>query len=78
MALKKSGAYKLESVTQPGASWNAQLGGELGLMVLVTQSVPSGQAPAGVQSAGPGVKDDDQPRGKAGAVTPSKFSRRKT
>jgi hypothetical protein len=77
MALKKEGEYRLESVTQLGALWNAQLGGVDGLEVLVVQSVPSAQVPVGVQFAGPGVKEDTQPAGKAGAVTPSKFSLRK-
>jgi hypothetical protein len=77
-ALKKRGEYKLESVTQPGASWNAQLGGVLGLVVLVTQFVPSGQVSVGVQVAGPGVKEETQPDGNAGAVTSSKFSLKKT
>ena len=46
----------MESVTQPGASWNAQLGAVWGAVVLVVQLVPSAQVPAGVQLAGPGVK----------------------
>jgi hypothetical protein len=54
------------------------LGGELGLVVLVVHCVPSAQVPVGVQLAGPGVNDEVQPGGKAGAVTPSNFSSRKT
>jgi hypothetical protein len=71
---KKEGEYKLESVTQPGASWNAQLGGVVKLVVLVVQFVPKGQMPVGMQFAGPGVKEDPQPGGKAGAVTASNSS----
>lgn len=74
LKIKKEGEYKLESVTQPGASWNAQLGGEIGFVVLVVQFVPNWQVPVGMQFAGPGVKEDPQPGGKAGAVTASKFS----
>jgi len=71
---KKAGEYKLESVTQPGASWNAQLGGEVKPVVLVFQFVPNEQVPVGMQFAGPGVKEDPQPGGNAGAMTPSKSS----
>ena len=65
---------KIESVTQPGALWKAQLGGPKGLVVLVVQFVPKAQVPVGVQSAAPGVKVVIQPAGNAGAVTPSKSS----
>lgn len=44
------------------------------MVVLVFQFVPSAQVPVGVQFAGPGVKDDIHPEGKAGAVTPSNSS----
>jgi hypothetical protein len=64
----------MESVTQPGALWNAQLGAVSGKVVLVAQFVPSAQVPVGVQLAGPGVKEVVQPAGKAGAITPSKLS----
>ena len=43
-------------------------------MMLVPQFMPSAQVSVGVQLAGPGVKELVQPGGKAGAVTPSKFS----
>jgi hypothetical protein len=65
---------KFESVTQPGASWNAQLGDEKGLALLVAQFVPSVQVPVGVQLAGPGAKEVEKSEGSAGEVTPSKCS----
>lgn len=77
-AKKNAGEYKLESVAQFGASWNAQLGGDHGFVVLVVQLMPNGQVPAGMQFAGPGVKEEVQPGGKAGAVTPSNLSLRNT
>ena len=67
---------KAESVTQPGASWNAQLGDERGLLEVVSQFVPSGQVPTGAQVAGPGMKDERQPAGRAGGVVISKLSRK--
>jgi hypothetical protein len=72
--LTKEGVSRVESVTQPGALWNTQLGGVSGAVVLVAQFVPSAQVPVGMQLAGPGVKVLTQPGGSAGAVTPSKFS----
>jgi hypothetical protein len=44
--------------------------------MVVAQFVPGAQVPVGTQLAGPGVKVLVQPGGSAGAVTPSKFSRR--
>src|SRR4051812_35663028 len=41
--LTKEGVSRMESVTQPGASWNTQLGVEAGAVVLVTQFVPDAQ-----------------------------------
>ena len=67
------GESKLESVTHPGASWNAELGGVSGSVAVVAQSVPKAQVPDDSQLAAPGVKDVTQPAGKAGGVTPSKF-----
>ena len=78
LKLTKEGVSKVESVTQPGASWNTELGEEEGSVVLVAQWVPSAQVPPGEQLAGPGVKEDTQPAGNAGAVTASKFSFKKT
>ena len=72
--LTKVGVSRMESVTQPGSLWNAQLGGVSGEFVVVAQFVPSAQVPVGVQLAGPGVKEVVQPAGKAGAITPSKSS----
>jgi hypothetical protein len=43
-------------------------------VLLEAQFVPNAQVPVGVQLAGPGAKEVVQPGGKAGAVTPSKFS----
>jgi UDP-3-O-[3-hydroxymyristoyl] glucosamine N-acyltransferase len=71
--LTKEGVSSVESVTQPGSSWKAQLGAVFGVVVLVVQLVPSAQVPVGVQLAAPGVKELAQPAGKAGAVTPSTF-----
>jgi hypothetical protein len=68
------GVSKAESVTQPGALWNAQLGAEEGLVALVVQAVPRAQVPLGMHVAGPGVKEDVQPAGSAGGVTVSKPS----
>ena len=68
----------MESVTQAGALWNAQLGGLSEPLVVVAQFVPNAHVPEGVQLAGPGVKDVVQPAGKAGAITPSKASLKAT
>jgi hypothetical protein len=68
------GVSRAASVTQPGALWNAQLGGVAGLVALVVQAVPSAQVPLGMQLAGPGVEKDVQPAGSAGGVTVSKLS----
>ena len=68
------GVSRAESVTQPGALWNAELGGEEGSLALVVQGVPSAQVPLGMQVAGPGVTEDVQPAGSAGGVTVSKLS----
>ena len=46
-------------------NWEAKKG----LMALVVQFVPNAQRPVGVQLAAPGVKEEPQPAGKAGAVT---------
>lgn len=70
----KAGVSRFESVTQPGSLWNALLGADEGLVALVVHCVPSAQVPPGVQLAGPGVKEDDQPAGSAGGVTVSKSS----
>ena len=72
----KVGVSRVESVTQPGASWKAQCGGVKGPLVVVIHFVPRAQVPVGAQLAGPGVKALTQPGGSAGAVTPSKYSLR--
>jgi hypothetical protein len=68
------GESKLESMTQPGASWNAELGAVSGSVAVVAQSVPNAHVPEGSQLAGPEVNEVTQPAGKAGGVTLSKFS----
>jgi hypothetical protein len=70
------GVSRFESVTQLGALWNAEFGAVLEVPVLVVQSVPSAQVPAGVQSAGPILEVATQFGGNAGAVTASNPSQK--
>ena len=61
--------------TQLGSLWNASLGAVSGVVADVVQLVPSVQSgPPTVQSPSPFVNAVTHPAGKAGAVTPSKFS----
>src|SRR5205085_9123642 len=71
---KNVGVSSLESVTQPGASWNAEFGAVFESRESVTQFVPAAQVAPRVQLAGPGVKDVTHPAGNAGGTTPSKLS----
>src|SRR6185436_7459448 len=70
------GVSSVSLVTQLGSLWKAALGAvSTGAVLVVVQLVPSVQSgPPTVQSPSPFVKAETQPAGKAGAVTPSKFS----
>src|SRR5689334_15307499 len=68
------GVSSVPSVTQLGSLWKAEFGAVSAPLACVTQFEPRAQVPEGVQFAAPLVNVDTQPAGKAGAVTPSKFS----
>src|SRR6266513_1157398 len=70
----KDGVSRVLSVTQLGSLWKAELGAVSGVDASVTQMEPSAHVPVGVQLAAPLVKAVTQPAGRAGGITPSKFS----
>jgi hypothetical protein len=68
------GVSSVLSVTQLGSLWNAELGAVSLVLLSVVHWLMSAQVPVGVQLAAPAVEALTHPAGKAGAVTPSKFS----